>query len=358
MVRIKRNKNRRGEGFLSQMTLPMHFCVVMQFLAIVACVGFYMMLDSHENKLFGSSLTSSTLLGVAAHSAPALIATGKPYLLYGTAWKKDDTARLVSEAVKSGFRFIDTACQPKHYNEPGVGNGWTAAAQELGLSRQDFFLQTKYTAPGGQDPKTIPYDPHSSLEEQMQTSLQTSLKNLHTSYLDSWLLHSPLDTVEDTIRAWRIMEDAVDQGTVRQLGISNCYDYHVFDTLYQAARIKPKVLQNRFHAETDFDTRLRAFCNEHDIHYQSFWTLTANRHALATPEAKAMALQKGLTPQTYLYAFLMTLGNGYVTPLSGTTTPIHMAQDVAVMERIQGGEVLFTETELHAFAKLLGMPAL
>lgn len=307
-------------------------------------------------------------MGVAAHSAPALIAAGKPYLLYGTAWKKDDTARLVSEAVHAGFRFIDTACQPKHYNEPGVGNGWTAAAQELGLSRQDFFLQTKYTAPGGQDMNTIPYDPNAPLEQQMMTSLDVSLKNLHTDYLDSWLLHSPMDSMEETIQAWRIMEQAVDQGMVRQLGISNCYDYTVFETLYQAARHKPKVLQNRFHAETNFDTRLREFVKAHydddengsstGIHYQSFWTLTANRHALATPQAKEMALRKGLTPQTYLYAFLMTLGQGYATPLSGTTDPHHMAQDVAVMERIQGGEVLFTETELHTFAKLLGMPAL
>jgi hypothetical protein len=48
MVRIKRNANRRGKGFISQMTLSMHYCVVMQFLAIMACVGCYMMLKSHE----------------------------------------------------------------------------------------------------------------------------------------------------------------------------------------------------------------------------------------------------------------------------------------------------------------------
>jgi len=42
-------------------------------------------------------------------------------LMYGTAWKKEKTAELVSLALKCGFRGIDTACQPKHYNEPGVG---------------------------------------------------------------------------------------------------------------------------------------------------------------------------------------------------------------------------------------------
>jgi hypothetical protein len=65
-------------------------------------------------------------------SAKHMLSTGRPYLLYGTAWKKDDTATLVSQALHAGFRFIDTACQPKHYNEPGVGKGWTEAAAALG----------------------------------------------------------------------------------------------------------------------------------------------------------------------------------------------------------------------------------
>jgi hypothetical protein len=52
MVRVKRSSNsRRGKGFISQMSLSMHFCVVMQFLAIVACVGFYMMLKSKEVRM-------------------------------------------------------------------------------------------------------------------------------------------------------------------------------------------------------------------------------------------------------------------------------------------------------------------
>jgi hypothetical protein len=49
---------------------------------------------------------------------------------------------------------------------------------------------------------------------------------------------------------------------------------------------------------------------------------------------------------------------GYVTPLSGTTNPIHMAHDVAIMERMQGGEIFFTEKEQRHFAKILGMPEL
>ena len=120
---------------------------------------------------------------------------------------------------------------------------------------------------------------------------------------------------------------------------------------------KPKVLQNRFYDRSNFDTELRRFCKENGIQYQSFWTLTANRHALATEEAKEMAKQHGLTPQTYMYAFLMSLG--YVSPLSGTTSPTHMVEDVNLMKRFQKGDVFFNdEEELRKFARLLKLPDL
>lgn len=156
---------------------------------------------------------------------------------------------------------------------------------------------------------------------------------------------------------WRTMESFVDDGKVKQLGISNCYDFDFFRSLYDQARIKPKVLQNRFYSDSNFDTALRAFCKENGVTYQSFWTLTANRHALASPEIEQWALRFQITPQQLMFAFLMELG--YITPLSGTTSQEHMAHDVAIMERIQGGEKFFADqTELEQFAKLLGMPML
>lgn len=67
-----------------------------------------------------------------------------------------------------------------------------------------------------------------------------------------------------------------------------------------------------------------------------------------------MAQAKGLTPQTYMFAFLMSLG--HITPLSGTTDKVHMAEDVAVMERMQGGESMFTKQEQEQMAHILKMP--
>jgi len=274
-------------------------------------------------------------------------------LIYGTAWKEDQTARLVSEAVKSGFRFIDTACQPKHYSERLVGEGWARAAAELGLKREDISLQTKFTSLNGQDPERIPYDKAAPLSEQVEQSLAKSLENLQTSYLDSLVLHSPMPTFENTMTVWRTFESFVDNGKVRQLGISNCYDKELFTKLYDRARIKPSVLQNRFYSESGFDVELRQFCKEKNIRYQSFWTLTANRQALASPEIKTLAKKKGLSPQTLMYAFMLSLGH---TPLDGTTNSKHMAEDVALMERVFDGEDILVPEEIEMMTGILGVP--
>jgi diketogulonate reductase-like aldo/keto reductase len=160
------------------------------------------------------SINSSGL--AYAHSAKYTV--NKPHLVYGTAWKKDDTAKFVHQAVTAGFRFIDTACQPKHYNERGVGDGWTAAAQELGLTRDDLWIQTKFTPYSGQDPHNVPYDHNAPVADQARASLQVSLQNLRTDYLDSWVLHSPMEHFEDTMKVWRVMEEALDDGKVHQVG--------------------------------------------------------------------------------------------------------------------------------------------
>ena len=105
-----------------------------------------------------------------------------PRIIYGTAWKKDRTADLVVKAIQAGFRGIDTACQPKHYNEPLVG----AALHRLkdhGIEREALFLQTKFTPLSGQDSRQVPYDKNSPVELQVAQSFEASKKNLQTEYL-------------------------------------------------------------------------------------------------------------------------------------------------------------------------------
>jgi diketogulonate reductase-like aldo/keto reductase len=249
-------------------------------------------------------------------------------ILYGTAWKQDDTERLVRRALEVGFRGIDTACQPKHYNEAGVGAA-IAASLSPRLKREHLYLQTKFTPLSGQEPQRIPYDAKSSLAEQVAQSAATSLADLRTDYIDCLILHSLLEEPEHTAEVWRAMEALVDSGRVRQLGISNCYQIRHLETLCKLARIQPVVLQNRFHAETGYDRELRAFCQPRHIVYQSFWTLTANPQLLEHETVKTLSRQHGRTAAQVLFRYLTQIG---IVPLTGTRSPAHMRQDLAIFE--------------------------
>src|SRR6266446_6296865 len=81
-----------------------------------------------------------------------------PRFLYGTAWKEDQTQRLVRLALHQGFRGIDTANQRRHYHEAAVGEAVAAAVESGVVAREDLFLQTKFTFRRGQDER-LPYDP-------------------------------------------------------------------------------------------------------------------------------------------------------------------------------------------------------
>ena len=251
-----------------------------------------------------------------------------PKILYGTAWKEGRTESLVQQAIGAGFRGIDTACQPKHYNEVGVGAG-IASALSGGLKRGDLYLQTKFTSLSGQDPKHIPYDPKAPLTDQVAQSFAASLRNLQTDYLDGLVLHSPLPDETQMHEVWQAMEGLVDRGGVRQIGISNCYSLDTLSRLYASARVKPAVVQNRFYAKSGYDAKIRAFCLEHGMVYQSFWTLSANPEILAHPTVQALAATYRRTAAQILFRYLTQIG---VVPLTGTSSPTHMREDLAIFE--------------------------
>lgn len=268
----------------------------------------------------------------------------KVNILYGTAWKEDETERLVRRAIEFGFRGIDTACQPKHYNEAGVGAG-IAAALGPRLKREQLYLQTKFTPLSGQDVPTVPYDARAPLEQQVRQSAAVSLQNLRTDYLDCLLLHAPLADPQETLEVWRIMEQLVDSGIARQLGISNCARTSQLRAICERARIQPAVLQNRFHMENDYDRELRAYCRERGITYQSFWTLTANPHLLVHQTVRTLARTYGRSPAQILFRYLTQLG---IVPLTGTRSAAHMRQDLAIFDfELSAGDCSAMESLLY-----------
>jgi len=266
-----------------------------------------------------------------------------PKIMYGTAWKKERTTELVIEAVKAGFRGIDTACQPKHYAEPLVGDA-LRVLQVSGINREALFIQTKFTPLEGQDPNNIPYDKDASLSEQVSQSFETSKKNLKTDYIDSLVLHSPIFPFSDLLHVWRAMETIYKRGEALQLGISNCYDLSVLKRLYDEAEIKPTIVQNRFYRDSDYDTALRAWCKTHAIVYQSFWSLTANPHILGSKEVITLAMKYKKSEAQIFFAYLTSQG---ITPLSGTTSHTHMLEDLEAMT------LSLTAEEIQSISSLL-----
>lgn len=249
-----------------------------------------------------------------------------PRLLYGTAWKKDKTADLVTTAVKCGFRGIDTACQPKHYNEAGVGEAIKRLASN-GITREDLYIQTKFTPLNGQDPLNTPYDRIAPLNEQVNQSFEVSKKNLCVNYVDGLILHSPLENIDRTMIAWQAMEQIYKEGGTKQIGISNCYDLEILKQLYEAAFIKPAVLQNRFYQDTDYDNEIRKWCNEQKIIYQSFWTLTANPKILFSEAIQKAAQTYKKSAEQIFFRVLIDIG---IVPLTGTCSDKHMNEDLEI----------------------------
>lgn len=267
-----------------------------------------------------------------------------PGLIYGTAWKKERTEELAVTAVTLGFRGIDTACQPKHYEEAQVGTA-LRKLQKLGIERDALFLQTKFTPVDGQDPNRIPYDKTASLETQVNQSLEASKRHLQTDYIDSWLLHSPIFPYRDLLKVWETMGAIQQCGAVKQLGISNCYSLDLLQRLYAAAEVKPAVVQNRFYRDTGYDAALRQWCADHDIIYQSFWTLTANPGLLGSDTVRSLAEKYQKTAAQILFRYLNQIG---IVPLTGTCSTQHMQEDLDSFDIVLSADEMRCMNELLA----------
>ncbi|MGA8538675.1 MAG: aldo/keto reductase [Terriglobales bacterium] len=253
-----------------------------------------------------------------------------PDFLYGTAWKEDRTQALVERALQVGFRAIDTANQRRHYFEEGVGRGLAAAYRSGIVSREDLFLQTKFTYRRGQDHR-LPYDPAAPMNTQVAQSLANSLEHLGTDRVDSYVLHGPSSnydwTDEDTL-VWDAMRKERDAGRTTLLGVSNVSIGH----LQQMATLgiePPAFVQNRCYARLGWDREIRQFCREHKITYQGFSLLTANQEVLHHPVVTNAAANVKATPAQVIFNFARRIG---ILPLTGTSNPEHMKQDLATRD--------------------------
>ena len=253
-----------------------------------------------------------------------------PRFFYGTAWKEDQTQRLTELALEQGFRGIDTANQRRHYHEAGVGAAIASMIERGLLTRQELWLQTKYTFQRGQDHR-LPYDPDAPIGVQVEQSFASSLEHLRTDWIDSYVLHGPTQReglAKNDWAAWRAMEKLHESGQARLLGVSNI-SLKQLQSLCAEATVRPRFVQNRCYADRRWDRAMRDFCSDQQIVYQGFSLLTANRQALSTPQLAKIATKHGCTIAQMIFSFSLEVG---MIPLTGTTRAEHMQEDLGVFE--------------------------
>lgn len=252
--------------------------------------------------------------------------TAVPGFVYGTAWKEQETERLVRLALEAGFRGIDTANQRRHYFEAGVGAAVSKAIADGVARRDELFLQTKFTFRGGQDHR-LPYDPNADPATQVRQSFASSLEHLQVDTIDSYVLHGPssrfgLTGVDHAV--WQAMEELFTAGKTRFLGVSNV-DLDQLEELVAHAVVPPAFVQNRCFARDGWDQDVREFCRAKGIVYQGFSLLTANGRELQHPAFQRLVARVGKTPAQVVFRFARQVG---MLRLTGTTDPVHMREDL------------------------------
>ncbi len=157
-----------------------------------------------------------------------------------------DTKELLS-AIDLGYRLIDTAIY--YRNEAVIGK----AVKESKINRKEFFITTK-----------IPEkEEFSSTDTLVSQYIEQSLQNIDLEYIDLYLMHFPLETNEENIRVYRILESIVDQGLIKSIGVSN-FNIEQLQYLIDHVRIKPVL--NQFQSYPGkHQQHLIDFCNSNDI---------------------------------------------------------------------------------------------
>jgi len=158
--------------------------------------------------------------------------------------------------------------------------------------------------------------------------MTSSLKHLGTDYVDSYVLHGPSSAHSWTSTDAEVWEAMVGQrvsGRARFLGLSNVS----LDHLEQMTALHTegaRFVQNRCFARFGWDREVRQFCQQRKISYQGFSLLTANQEVLQHPLIANLAAAFSATPAQVVFCFARQVG---ILPITGTSNPEHMKQDLA-----------------------------
>ena len=170
--------------------------------------------------------------------------------------KKEEAYRVVSDAIKVGYRLFDTA--QRYDNEEEVGR----AIKDSGIDRKEFFITTKVWLTN-------------ALEEDAYNSVLESMKKLQVDYLDLVLVHEPYNDYYGTYRA---LTRLYEEGKLKAIGVSNFYPDRLVD-IVKFNKITPQVNQVETHI---FNQQIYAheIMRQYGVHHQAWSPLASGRNNL------------------------------------------------------------------------------
>lgn len=208
----------------------------------------------------------------------------------------------VKDAIALGYRHID--CAAIYGNEPEIGAAFSSVFTDTDVNREDLFITSKLW-----NSKHHPAD--------VEPALQQTLSDLGLSYLDLYLIHWPVVLTDDgsylpledvpISDTWKVMEECVDKGLVRDIGVSN-FSVQKLKSLLETARIKPSVNQVERHPYLQ-NQELIDYCKKEGIRLTAYSPLGTSATKFANQEAKPIlkdasineiATKHGATPAQVL----------------------------------------------------------
>jgi aldehyde reductase len=228
-----------------------------------------------------------------------------------------ETMSATRNALAAGFRHFD--CAERYRNESAVGEALQAELAAEGIAREDIFVTTKLWNTNHRP-------------ERVEPAFKASLDRLRLNYLDLYLIHTPFafqpgdeqdprdgngnviyDRGVTLLDTWKAMENLVDHGRCRAIGLSDITLSGLLP-IYASARIKPAVIQVESHPYLP-ETELLAFCKENGIVFLAFAPLGhgARPGPLEDPVVIAIATRVGKTPAQVLLAWAVQRGSALLT---------------------------------------------
>ena len=235
-----------------------------------------------------------------------------PILGLGT-WtlSNEEAENSVYHALKDGYRLIDTA---RYYQcEIGVGKGIKKAVEEGIVKREDVFVTSKI----------MPGD-----YERAAQGIDDSLRDLGLEYIDLMLIHQPGSNDEAVYKA---MEQAVRDGKVRSIGISNYYTPEAFDEVMSYAQIPPAVIQNENHIYYQ-NTALQEYVRKYGVVVESWYPFGGRGHTsenFNNETVTAIANSHGKTSAQIILRW--HLQAGYIA-IPGSSNPDHIAENYRIFD--------------------------